>query len=353
MSARLAVTEQQPVRRFSWQWFLAALRTAGWVAVITVLIWVYADLQFTDERDIRATLRVHADSASSLVLLDPTGELTVNFRVKGYRYSIDSFQGRLANMDWKLHYDAARHLEPGKHPERIADLLADVAEIREARLTVLSATPRNIAIHLDELRRVKDVPVQFQATGGEALDVNVQPKRVDLLVPASQLGRIDPKLVLRTRPFDLGGLVVGRQVTDEPVAVLPPPDVRGVRLVNAIVRVSFKVGGLSSKEFTVRVDVNTPKTWLEDGTWDKYLLQAKPPERWTRRIQVLGSRIDLEQLGREDIKAYVELVDAAKDLASWEPGQIRVVLPPGPKLRLSPDPLPPLEYRLTKRTPAP
>lgn len=352
MSARLAVTETRPVRRLSRQWFYDGLRTALWVTVITVLIWVYADLQYTDERNIRATLRIHADSAANLVLLEPTGELNVNFRVRGYRYSIDSLEVRLASLNWKLHYDVARYFEPGNHPvERIAELLAYVSEIRDAPLTVLSATPRNVNIHLDELQRVEHVRVEFDSTGGEVINLKLQPDHVDMLVPASKLGKIDSKLVLRTRPLDLSRLA-DREIS-RTVEVLGPPGIRGVRVLPASVLASFKVGGLSVKEFTVRVKVTTPKLWLEDGTWDKYQLKVKQPETWTRQVKVLGNRIDLERLAQQDIKAHIELVEAAKDLKTWEFAEVKVILPSGLKLRLAPEPIPQVGYRLEKRSPAP
>ena len=43
-------------QRFSRPWWTEGFKTLLWVAVVTVLIWVYADMRFTDHR----TLTGHA-----------------------------------------------------------------------------------------------------------------------------------------------------------------------------------------------------------------------------------------------------------------------------------------------------
>ncbi len=350
MSARLAftATSRQPPR-LSRQWLLAALRTFLWVVVITVLIWVYADLQMTEQKNISASLRVHAGSSTNLVLLKPDEAVNLNFRIKGNRYAIDTLMNRLAKAGWQLDFDVAGKLGPGRHRELTAELLGGLPEIGPG-LQVLSASPRDLEIQLDELRPLKAIPVDVDVVGGEAEDLKLEPQRVDLLVPATEMGRLDPeRLRLKTRAVDLGRYDVGTEVKDLPVEVLPPTDIQGVRLVSPTLRASFKVGWQAYKDYTVRVNVNMPESWTSDGTWEKYRLEIKLPEPWTRRIKVLGQRIDLDRLKQEDIQAYVELVEAAKDIKSWEFGQVRVILPSELKVRLSPEPIAPVGYRLAPR----
>ncbi len=354
MSAQRANSEKTHQRRLGREWLAGAVRTGLWVVIITVLIWVYADLQFTEERNVRATLQIHTGSSSNLVLVTPAEDVTVSFRVKGNRYSIDAFIARLASANWRLRYDAARDLDPGSHVERTTDVLGRLIELREAGLQVVSANPRNFGVHLDRLELVESVPVDVQFTGGEAEEPEVQPERVNLQVPASWLGEQNPSdLVMKTEPFDLSRYDLGANIRNVSVAVLPPRGVRGARLFPARVRVSCKVGWQSKREFNVRVDVEMPKVWLEDGTWNRYAIKYKPTEQWTRRITIHGNRIDLERLRQEQIKAYVELTEAAKNVESWEPAEVKVILPPGLKARLAPEPIAPVEYRLEVRSSAP
>jgi len=354
MSARKTDSEKAHQPRLGREWLAGAVRTALWVAIITVLIWVYADLQFTEERNLRASLQVHADSSSDLVLVAPAEDLTVSFRVKGNRYSIDAFIARLAGANWRLRYDAARDLDPGSHVERTTDVLGKLIELREAGLQVVSANPRNFTVHLDNLELVKSVPVDVQFSGGEAEELEAQPERVDLQVPASWLAQQNPsELVLKTEPFDLSRYDLGATIRNVSVAVLPPRGVRGARVTPGRVRLSCKVGWQSKREFNVRVDVEMPKAWLEDGSWNRYAIKYKPTEQWTRRITVHGNRIDLERLRPEQIRAHIELTEAAKNVESWEPAEVKVILPPGLKARLAPEPIPPVEYRLELRSSAP
>ena len=53
--------------RFSRRWWLRGLRTLFWIALISVLIWLYADLEHSKEREFRATIRLNTGKSSSLV----------------------------------------------------------------------------------------------------------------------------------------------------------------------------------------------------------------------------------------------------------------------------------------------
>ncbi len=356
MNARLATSGRVPLRRFSRQWFFDAFRTGLWVAIITVLIWVFADLQFTDEEDISAKLQVRVRSGENLALLEPTEEVAVSFHVKGNRYAIGTLKSRLADAGKTLRYDAARDLGPGRHSETTREILARLPEIRDTGLEVVSASPKSLVIHLDKLERIDAVPVKPEFIGGEAEDPKVEPEQVSLLVRAGQLSRIDRNsLLVKTRPFDLSGQPVGKEVKPTPVVVLAPPGLPGASVLPPVVRVSCKVGWQAEEEFIVRIDHMTPKTWTDEQIWKEYEIKASPPESWTRTIKVRGNRIRLEQLrGRKaEIKAFIELTKAAIGMESWETAEVKVILPPGLNVMLSPGPIRPVKYRLEKRAPAP
>ena len=358
MSARSA--QPVPVRRFSRQWFLAGLRTAGWVAVVTVLVWVYADIQLTEPRDMRATLRIHTTSQSNMVLLS-SPEVSVQFRVKGNRQALDRFADQLAAGGSVLRYDAARALEePGRHSEPTVNILESLSEFRRAGLEIVSAHPKNIEIVLDELKLLPGVRVQLAPPVGGRLaePPKIVPNRIDLRVPATRLAGVDPtRLWVPTEVLDLTGIPPGKPVTRE-LRLRPPPEVPGARLGAEKVQVTFTVlQQTDSRKFKVPVRAIFPNSWLEDGTWSRYRLEAKPPEDWTREITVVGKPIDLEKLKPEDIDAYIELNEADKQrsatLKSWWPGKVKVRLPTGLDLRLG-EPLPAdLQYKLKRIESAP
>ncbi len=333
---------------------MQGLRTGVWVAVITVLIWVYADIHFTAEEDVEATLHILTSSADNIVLLSPN-DASIKFRVKGKRNFIDRFMDSLSGQKSVLRYDPARALGAGQHRELISKILTDLPELRDFGLEVVWTGPRDIDIHLDRLKDIRDIPVKPDFSDVvPSGPVEVKPDRVDLRIPESQKTNIgsEKQLTVLTKPITLGDdVAIGESITRE-VELLPPPNISNAILIPNKVTVTFKIGQRTdSKVFTVAVAVQSPRSWLTDGTWSKYELQAKPGETWTRQITVTGNRIDLEKLGLEKIQAYIVLTDSdLKPLGSWLPGEVKVQLPPDLKVRLADESVLPVSYRLEKRT---
>ncbi len=347
-----------PVTRFSREWFMQSLRTAAWVAVITVLVWVYADIHFTDKEYITAILHFHTNSDSKVVLLSES-RIPITFRIKGNRYYMDRFINRLAGVNSILEFDVAgaKEYKPGqKYQERTANLMSKLAAFRGSGLEIISARPARIDIHMDNTLLVPDVQVEFKYSGAVlAEDPRIEPARIELRLPASLRQKIDPKkITLMTRTVDLSGKAAGKTETVK-VVVLPPSNLNHVKLKPRKVTVTFKVGQQTdSRKFTVTVAVQSPKAWLMDGTGSKYELQTPPPENWTRQITVAGNRIDLDKLSAENIQAYIVLTDNdLKPVKSWWPGKVKVRFPEGLKVSLA-EPAPEdLMYRLVKRGEAP
>ncbi len=359
MSARLSksgkgLRTELPASRFSREWFMQSLRTAVWVVIITALVWVYADIHFTDDQDVTAVLRLHTNSDDGMVLLSERG-ISVTFRIKGNRYYRDRFTDHLMKANSLLEFDVAgaKEYEPGEeYQERTANLLSKLPAFRNSSLEIISATPARIDIHMDKMFLVPDVPVQFKYSGAVLAGApKIEPARINLRLPESMRQKINPSTItLVTRTIDLSGKAVGATETVD-VDVLGPSNLDHVKLKPRKVTVTFKVGQpTDSKKFTVTVDYLPPSTWLTDDTWSKYRLEVKSPGDRTRIITVTGNRIDLENLSAEKIRAYVVLTDSdLKPLSSWMPGEVNVQFPPDLKIRLA-EPVPPVSYRLVKRT---
>jgi len=350
MSVRLADSKVSAPRRFSRPWCLSALWTFGWVAVITVLIWVYADLDRTETKQISARLAIHADSTrDAMVVLGPT-TLNVTFQVKGSSYAISQLQRR-----GELRYDAAKDLGEGAHPNvSMKELLGRLDELRTAPIEIVGVPkPRSITVHVERTKPFFDVPVEpsYPAGEPEAKPV-IDPAKVDLYVPVSQ---VTPEL------RDPGPLRVPVDITDvppgEPVtrlyAVAPPPRVIGAIIRPPKVSVTLEVAQRPAKrEISVPVRVQSPKEWLVDDTWTRYQLDVKNPLEWHKIITVTGNRIDLEKLRPEDIRAYIVLTDDSKQpVQSWLPGEVRIEFPEG--LNVQAEAVAPVSYRLRKRSATP
>ncbi len=346
MSARLASSQVPAPERFSRRWFLDGLRTFAWVALITFLIWVYADLHFTVEEEVRVRLAIHASSSGEPMVVLSKKELPVVLRVKGNRHVIRRLEGN------RLRYDAGRELGPGEHRGlATVDLLERVPALRRAPVQILGADPAEMTIVVEAQELLREVPVELDPTGGEAEEPRIEPARVDLLVPASQRHLVGADRPLKVR-IDLSQMAPG-QVVRQKCEVQAPPGVTGAVIRPAAVAVSLTVASRPSRTFRVPIQVQAPNEWFSDDTWQRYELKKQSPLEWTRQITVTGNRIRLEKLRAEDIRAYIVLDEGSlKPTDAWYDGRVIVELPEG----LVADPVGTVGYRLDKRseaTPAP
>lgn len=338
-------------RRFSRTWFLEGLRTLAWVVVISVLIWVYADLQFTGTKEVRATLRIVTPPKSDLVVTSQT-RVPLTFRVQGNQHMLDRYVDKLAAGDSAISLDAVRHFQAGFHQEQTVELLSRLPEIQEHGLKVVSAQPAVVEIVLERLELLPAVPVKVEFTGGLAEPAKIEPERLDVRLPAGRMMEIDKShFALSTESIDLKDAPAGEPITRQVEVLLPWPN---MEVSQRKVQVTYKVRQQTdARKLKVAIQVKSPKAWLEDDTWSRFKLLVKDPLEWTREISVQGSRADLEKLKPEDIEAYIVLTEDDKLVVeSWLPGEVKVSFPPGARFRLA-EPIPPVNYRLAKRTEAP
>lgn len=347
MSARLYNQDLQPVPRFSRQWWPETLRTLAWVAVITLLIWVYADLHFTETRDVTVSLRVHVGEGNDVVLVTPA-DVVLQVRVDGNRHAIERLTAR------KLSYNA-REMGAGTHPVDSVVLLKGLPDVRSAGVEVLSARPPTVEIGLETLRTVS-AAVDLDLGDSPVDQVKIEPDHVDVLVPEPVAGR---PVRVRTAPINLRDRSAGESVSLDNLE-LRPPDVPGARLKQQrTVKASFVVGQQAArKTFMVPIRVAQPREWVADNTWATYKLDAKDPLQWTREIAVAGPRIELDKLQPDQIDAYIVLTENDKKvLESWDEKTVRVKLlgdsGANTKLLEVVGPLPKVECRLVKRTAGP
>ncbi|MFP4105877.1 MAG: hypothetical protein ACLFVU_07255 [Phycisphaerae bacterium] len=325
--------------------FWRGMKDFFWVALLTLLIWVYADMEFTDTMEFRATLVLSAGNDESIILQSDR-EIPLTFKLQGNRSSLEQFKFRLQReLGSRLAYDVSRY-SPNEDsiPLPVAPMVEQSAAVVREGLTVVSASPTTTTIRLDRRILVQDVPVQPDFVEGELAEDHVptiKPARVDLRVAQTEWKQFmrgrsenDPP-ELRTQPIDLSavetGTVLQRQV---PVQ----QSIEGVEIepIPGAVTVEFKASkGLAQDERTVTVYWQVPPAWAEDETMQQYNFVRKDPLEWRRQITVKGPKQDLEQLQPGDIDAFIVLTDDdLKPIKSWLTREVQIVFPRGLKIQL-------------------
>ncbi|MDY6913742.1 MAG: hypothetical protein SVT52_04715 [Planctomycetota bacterium] len=352
-------TEDHP--RFSRRWWLTQGRNLFWVAVISILIWIYADIEKSETWDYSAKIRLNTEQAGNLMLLSEDNkagvtfkEVDVTFKVAGSSSNLYEFGRWLKSKAAILEHDVSVY-GPSETPHviRAEQVLQRAGGLEKFGLTVNTISPSVIEVKLDRRIRVSDIPVQFDYIGA-TLDADpvVSPQQVDIFV-AESLWKIIQKLtdkpVLKTRQVDLRN-----EQTDKPLEVIP--SIAGVavepetKTVQVAVRISQRI---DTKSLRVAVGVVTPAGWGEDGTWAEYALVRKDPLEWRPQITVRGTKKDLDQLRPEDIQAHVVLGDEdKKPVASWLERKVVIRFREQLKLELVGG-NPTVKFKLQKRSPAP
>jgi len=333
--------------RFSRSWWLARIRGAMWVVIVTIFLWIWADVEFTDEMELSATMQLTTAPSSNLVLLSKN-RVRVSFKVQGRQRSLEQLQQRLQSPDALVKYV----LSEGEEDLSVRDILNRDMMIADAGLTVVSTSPNNVRVRLDTKIYRPDIPVQFEYTGARSPDVQVEPPKMGIHVAKSdwqEILKIEPKPVLKTKQVDLTSIVD----PSRPFAVEVIPQIAGlvVEPDRPTVRVSVKIVTLTEKrEITVPVGVLEPPSWLEDDTWKKYSLSRKDRTEWLVTLTVSGPRADLDRLKPESVRAYITLTDEDKKPVSWLTRQVDVQLPGDLNLRLVAAP-PSVTFKLEKNVP--
>jgi hypothetical protein len=346
-------------RRFSRPWWVHLLHDLLWVTVVSILIWIFADMKFTEDRRVTASLRLQAAPASDLVMLDADGamipykELTVQFDAHGSRETLDLLEN---NLTERIMVDIAKDRGPGESKIPTADILQALPEIVGKGVTIRGPKPDVVTVRLDKRLR-RDVPVHFVYQNAT---LAAEPKAtVSVTAAESQWAKIlqlMPNPELNTTAKDLKDLPVGKPVSVEfaltgsiaSVTVQPDKDV---------VRVEVEVvERTQTRKLTASVRLLCPLVWANDGTWQRYTLAA-PDEflGWRPEITVTGSKKDLEALEARvgEIDAYVQLTEADKEpVGSWLVRTVTIRFPKDLNVQLVGE-APTVEFKMVSSIPSP
>lgn len=350
---RVAETERIPL--FSKRWWLSVAQNLFWVALVTVLIWVYADMEFTDTERFTAEVVINANDASNMTLYQ-SGRYELQFELAGSQTVLAKFRRELATQR-TLNYNVSQDYSPKDKNVSSADLLRRAAKANNldlSGLTIKRIDPAIVTLPLDELTTVENVPVELASRGAD-LEKPPVAQKVNIRVSRSGWERIEARLkgrtpVLYTQEKDLSGLSPGKE---ERVTATIIPSIEGVDVTPNPSEVTFTVQIISpteTQELQVSVEVLCPTSWVADkgGTWAEYVFVPNPASDWRPKLKVIGRKNDLLP---ENIRAYIRLTDLdKKPVESWLERDVIVDFKPGLNLKLQGQP-PKALFRLEKRKP--
>jgi hypothetical protein len=345
--------------RFGLRWWLDKGRNFAFVAAVTVLIWVYADMDVAEDRTFRAAVELTTVASSQVEILTPR-QAEVKFTLRGTRKSLRTFQEQLDQKGGRIDYDVSGDYQPGTNSVSAEDVINQAEILSRLNLSMLSSAPSYINFTLDK-RVTADAEVQFDYTGANLTqEPIVEPSRVKIRLAQMDLDALRKDLpeaqplVLKTRQVNLAGAPAGRPETQQ-VEVRLPATKFPAELEPKSVSVTYQINQrTTTQKITVSVQVLCPASWAgETGIWSDYMLVRQDPLEWKPEIEVTGPRQDLEKLKAEMVEAYLPLTDLdTRPTTSWLTGTVRYVFPAGMNVQVVGD-KPVVHYRLDKRAERP
>lgn len=323
---------------------LVALRTFITVGVVTLLLWIWADLERESHEDVTVAVKVVAPSGTDLRVVSPAEPVNVSVRLVGSRERLSEFLRRLHERDatgQKTIYEVQTGAgwEPGgDYSINVPEALRKWDQIRG--LSPSDATPQAIPVKLDRWVR-KEVKVELWTTDNAAVrDVAVVPDKMRVRVPSSRQGELGPVPVIRTQELKLDAYAPGQEVHNRLVALAN--NINGVPAVPVDaneVSVSFRMGSRTeAKDFTANVEVLASPELVERMSREGLMLErqdSSPLGEWHLTLRVRGSRDAIQHAATDptSIRAFVRITESDfLQTATFPARPVTVVLPAGLEL---------------------
>jgi len=358
---KLRSPEKQSVPRFSRRWWFSTGKSFFWVAIVTILIWVYADMEFIVTETLPVTLRLNTGDGKSKVLLAdrerPYGEqyeeleyqdVKFTMRVRGSSSVVTRLSQRIRGLAAPIPFDIGVGHEPGKQDISAAEILKEVLSLDKLGTSIVSASPAVIKnVHLDKVSD-REVPVLLDFEDSELTpQPQPQPQLVHILVSEKRWRDIEVKAsseqrVLKTEKQSIRGRKAGTKFTIDAKII---PRIAGMPVRLTRTTVSFEVElpeagqEMTTLEVKLNVQVITPAAWSSQKIWDRFAFE--PDEKrsnWSNvPVQIAGPAKDIEELKRRlnEVQAYLVLTEALMQHGETPmTGEVVIKLPAGLRLKI-------------------
>ncbi len=328
------------------------------MVIVTVLVWVYADMEFTQTADVAMTVRLNTAGSKEAVLTSENLTREVTFQLRGSRSDLDKFVKKFRGQVVDLDLSSRPGFRPGLNQEiDSVAVLENVSEVTELGLRVVSGRPAKIRdINVEKLE-ARNLPVEFIYKGVELDAVPIA--QVQVKAPESRWEVIPGKSAIRTIEKDLTDLPIGEtgDVTFQLIAAI---GAEPIELDQAELTVSVKVvrrTAAATETIPITVRIIAPAEWSEEGqegVWAQYKLVRKDRLEWRGKVTVTGPRKDIDILKTDNTKtidAYIVLTDSdTEPIDSWSSRPVTLRFPPDLQIQLASGQTEPIvQFRLEKR----
>ena len=342
---------------------LKTLKSLPLTILLSVLIWMYAEAQFTNtQENVQLSVKLVTPSPElTLRAIDPvrkrvTDTMNAVVTLQGPRNQLDAIyqqsQGvadeELASLSW---VPRQADLHPGEATTvDMVSMLNSLNYFRDRRVTIISAAPPRVTLQVDQMLHLSKAPdfrpaapLERAVLSEDSVTVNVPAAALDQLGGPGKIAVVaEPQRSLATLPAGTDQTIPVKYVADYPgprddrITITPPAGTVTVRIAATT--------AATEQVPDVPVWASGPPTLL-----GKYDIDIKPR---LVRVTVAGTPAAIAawhaQTNDPGVRAYVDLTpdDGVTDVAIRR--RIRYVLPDGLTLQGAPGDV---EFRLTPKAP--
>lgn len=326
-----ATDRSSETARFSREWWLQLGRNLLWVGLITILVWVYADMEFIDAETVELKLLLTTDPSKAM-LIDEDGEplppeareATVSFRVRGSRRARARLKRQIEELGSPVRYDISRGRPAEQQDVATEAILADLVEIEEIGLSILSASPAQLDdVPLEPVVR-REIPIDPVYVDDDSKPQEFEARPVEVRLSRTKWERIERaseegKPAFKTAPIDLSDAEPGNPVNRQATI---SGKIAGIQVVEKR-QVPFTAtvperAGPKPEELAVKVNVRIliPPEWAggePDAVLQEYSFQRSGTgDPWANlTLNFKGPPEEIRKLGeahdRDEVHAYVPL----------------------------------------------
>jgi len=329
-----------------------ALRTAAWVVFITVLVWIWADLERPSKTEnIEVWVKVVPATAGAPVVTDPApgaDGLYTPFTRKLVRFTLRGPQGKVKEFARELRESKDRQgcvvkadsaWQVGKtYTLNTLTVLNDWSRLREAGLTAEAPSESSITVKMDRWVELP-VKVAVRTTDDDALaEKSPEPTTVDIRVLSANRDRLGTDPVIQTEVYDVAELAPGESKVRSLWLI---PAIAGVEVSlvsHRPVKVTFRRKEQARRRETKsrKVEFLAP---LE--VWQLVAEKGYLPQTSEKGIELI-LLVPREGVDVEAVRVFVAITaaDAQPDaLGKAVQREVTVILPPGVELAEKPPPV--------------
>lgn len=294
------------------------IKTILLVSVITVLVWVFAEAESLQRRDLRFSLQFLSDAPNERAVQPEEsfrGTITISFSGSASTFATVEELSRAGPLSLTIGSPGVP-ASPGEHVVSLRDALRSDQTLRKLGLTIDRVEPPTVTIHVESMevrtaRVVADV-------GDSDLDgvPEVKPATVKVYLPTDIAGAVGstPEVFATLRQDDIGRLLAGRRETVSGVRLELPialKNKRSVRIEPPTASVTLTVRNRQASTELTGVPVQVRMAPGELALWD---VSIPEQDRFIPKVTVSGPAELVDRVKRGEIKIVASVNLSFEDL---------------------------------------